>query len=355
MNRVENVVRALEEESLDAIVLYNDKNRLYLTGFHSTAGAVLITKDEAFFITDMRYIEAANDIITGYTVRMSTGTRRDRDIIAEIISQRGIKKVGFEEEQISFSEFNKLSEAFGAELVAAEGIISKLRASKDEEEVECIKRAQRITEEVFYEMLTFIEPGMTERQVAAEIVYRQLQGGADAMSFDPIVVSGVRSSMPHGVPTDNKIQRGDFVTMDFGCVKDGYCSDMTRTIAVGGATMEMRGVYNTVLQAQLDGIKAARAGVAGKQIDAAARNTIIEAGYGDYFGHGFGHSIGLEVHEGPNANTIEEREMPLGAVISAEPGIYIPGKFGVRIEDLLWLRENDAVNLTECPKQLVVI
>ena len=355
MSRVENVIKALRESKLDAILLTNEKNRLYLTGFPSTAGAVFITGDEAWFITDMRYIEAARAAITGFTIEMSTNARRESDIIAEIISRRGIKTVGFEEDRLPYADYNKFRELLGAELAPAEPIIKNLRSAKDTDEVECIKKAQRITERAFDEVLGIIKPGMTEREIAAELVYRQLRAGAEAMSFEPIVVAGVRSSMPHGVPTDNEIKPGDFVTLDFGCVKEGYCSDMTRTVAVGGATGEMREIYNIVLRAQLTGIDAARAGVVGREIDAAARNVIESAGYGEYFGHGFGHSLGLEIHESPNANTAEERVMPVGAVISAEPGIYIPGKFGVRIEDLLWLREEGAVNLTECPKELIII
>ncbi|MGI5936914.1 MAG: M24 family metallopeptidase, partial [Oscillospiraceae bacterium] len=199
------------------------------------------------------------------------------------------------------------------------------------------------------------KPGLTEREIAAELTYRMLKYGGEGNSFDPIVVAGKKSSMPHGAPGDEVIQKGDFVTMDFGCVKNGYCSDMTRTVAVGGASGEMRRIYEVVLAAQEAGISAARAGVPGEEIDSAARKVIEEAGYGSYFGHSFGHSLGLEVHETPNAAPKAKAEMPEGAVISAEPGIYIPSKFGVRIEDTLYLTGQGAENITKAPKELIIL
>ena len=182
-----------------------------------------------------------------------------------------------------------------------------------------------------------------------------LAGGAENMSFDPIVASGPNGSMPHAVPTDRKIQEGDFVTMDFGCIYQGYCSDMTRTVAVGHVTEEMEKVYHTVLQAQLAGIAAAKAGATGHDVDAAARKVIEDAGYGPYFGHSFGHSVGVEIHEGPNATPSNDKPLPAGAVISAEPGIYLPGKFGVRIEDVMHLTADGAEILTRSPKNLIIL
>ena len=196
---------------------------------------------------------------------------------------------------------------------------------------------------------------MTEREVAAELVYRMLRHGSEGNSFDPIVVTGSKTSMPHGVPGDKVIQAGDFVTMDFGCLKDGYCSDMTRTVAVGSATEEMRNVYAVVLKAQLAGIAAARAGVLGKDIDAASRKVIADAGYGEYFGHGFGHCLGLDIHEPPFAGPRGEAPLPAGALSSAEPGIYLPGRFGVRIEDVMIIRADHAEVITKAPKDELII
>ena len=194
-----------------------------------------------------------------------------------------------------------------------------------------------------------------EKRVAAEITYRLLLHGAQGNSFDPIVVGGANSSMPHGVPGDYVLQKGDFLTMDFGCLLEGYCSDMTRTIAVGEPTEEMRRVYNIVLQAQEAGIAAYHAGVKGCEVDAAARKVISDAGYGEYFGHSFGHSLGLDIHESPNAAPSEQRSLPAGAALSAEPGIYLPGKFGVRIEDVCIVTEDGCENITHSPKELIVL
>ena len=212
-----------------------------------------------------------------------------------------------------------------------------------------------LAEKALEEVLPLLKPGAVEREIAAEITYRMRLHGAEGNSFDPIVVTGAKSSMPHGVPGDERIAAGDFVTMDFGCVKDGYCSDMTRTVAVGNATDEMKNVYATVLAAQEAGIAAARPGVTGAQIHGAAAKVISDAGYGAYFGHGFGHGVGLDIHEQPNASPANEKPMPEGAVISAEPGIYLPGKFGVRIEDVLYLSGEGCVDITKAPKDLLIL
>ena len=216
-------------------------------------------------------------------------------------------------------------------------------------------RAQRISEAALAETLPLIKPGMTEKEVAAELVYRMLRHGSEGNSFDPIVVTGKKTSMPHGVPGDEVIREGDFVTMDFGSLSGGYCSDMTRTVAVGSATEEMKNIYAIVLKAQLAGIAAARAGIPGKVIDGAARKVIEDAGYGPYFGHGFGHSLGLDIHEAPNANPRGEALMAENDVCSAEPGIYLPGRFGVRIEDVMHLTKDGAEVLTKSPKELIIL
>ena len=218
-----------------------------------------------------------------------------------------------------------------------------------------MRKAQSIADEAFAEVLPRIQVGMSELELQAELIYCLYKNGAHGLSFDPIVVSGPNSSMPHGVAGERKIQTGDFITMDFGVLYNGYCSDMTRTVAVGFATEEMEKVYNTVLQAQLAGLAITKAGVPGKDIDAAARKVITDAGYGEYFGHGYGHSLGLEIHEGPNPNARNAEPMPAGAVASAEPGIYLPGKFGVRIEDSVIYTDDGYENLCTSPKNLIII
>ena len=215
--------------------------------------------------------------------------------------------------------------------------------------------AQRITDKAFSEVCGRVREGMTEKELAAELIYCLYKNGGEGLSFDPIVVSGPNTSMPHGVPGDRKLQKGDFITMDFGVLYQGYCSDMTRTVALGYATDEMRRVYDTVLKAQLAGIAASRAGVTGKEVDTAARDVITAAGYGEYFGHSYGHSLGLEIHEAPNCAQRCPQPIPAGAVCSAEPGIYLPGKFGVRIEDVMHLTADGAEILTRSPKNLIIL
>ncbi len=240
-------------------------------------------------------------------------------------------------------------------LTPAQKLLDDLRASKDQEELAYMRRAQEITDEAFKAILNFIRPGMTEREIAARLVYELLSRGGEKVSFDPIVAAGPNGSRPHAVPGDQVVDTGMFITMDFGCEVEGYCSDMTRTVALGQPTEEMEAVYNAVLAAQKAGINAARAGVAGREIDAAARRVLQKAGYGEYFSHGFGHSLGVDIHESPNASSRETRLMPVGAVISAEPGVYIPGRFGVRIEDVLILNETGCEDITRSPKDLIVL
>ena len=243
----------------------------------------------------------------------------------------------------------------GLTLQPAGDLMSELRASKDEDELHSMIAAQRISEKALEDTLQIIRPGMTEKEVAAELVYCMLKYGSEGNSFDPIVVTGKNTSLPHGVPGDAVLQPGDFVTMDFGSLKDGYCSDMTRTVAVCSATDEMKNVYDTVLRAQLAGIAAARSGILGKEIDQASRKVINDAGFGEDFGHGFGHCLGLDIHEPPFANPRGDVLMPENSVSSAEPGIYLPGRFGVRIEDVMILRPQGSEVITLAPKKELIL
>ena len=266
-----------------------------------------------------------------------------------------VQKLGFEDAYMTVADYRHYSEKLHCELVPATELLISLRQSKDAEEVERMIAAQRIAEGALDQILKEIKPGVTEKEIAARLQYLMLAGGAENMSFDPIVASGPNGSMPHAVPTDRKIQEGDFVTMDFGCIYQGYCSDMTRTVALGHVTEEMEKVYHTVLQAQLAGIAAAKAGATGHDVDAAARKVIEDAGYGPYFGHSFGHSVGVEIHEAPNATPANNNPLPLGAAVSAEPGIYLPGRFGVRIEDVLVLQEGGCMDITLAKKDLTIL
>ena len=354
MNHLKQSAARLPEYGLDAMLLNSEPGEYYAVGFHGE-GNVVVTAQGCFYFTDSRYIEAANHLITGAEIAMTGRSRNYRAMVQEVVDRCRIRKLGFEEGYLSVADYNLWKEGLTAELVPAQKLVNSLRAAKDDGEIALMTKAQEITDRAFSEILKFIQPGMTEQEIAAKLQYDMLRFGAEKMSFDPIVVSGPNDSLPHGIPSAKQVQQGEFITMDFGCKYGGYCSDMTRTVALGEPTGEMRKVYQTVLEAQLAGIAVTKAGVPGKSIDAAARKVIEDAGYGESFGHGYGHSLGLEIHESPNANTREETLLPVGAVVSAEPGIYLPGKFGVRIEDVTVLTADGCMVLTKSPKELIIL
>ena len=351
MSNVKKIQSALGD--LPALVMTDAVSIRYACGFHIDDGAAVISRDGAWVVTDSRYVEAASAAIRDMRVLCTAPGRGVNVILGEIFAQNGLEKAGALPDRLTYAEWGRVEKAVGVPLVSAGDILKDLRARKDQTEVDSIVAAQRIAEKALEEVLGLIRPGMTEKQIAAELVYRMYKYGGEGNSFDPIVVAGAKSSMPHGVPGDNVVRDGDFVTMDFGTLYNGYCSDMTRTVAVGHVTDEMRKVYDTVLEAQLAGIAAAAPGVVGRSIHDAAAKVIAGAGYGEYFGHGFGHGLGLEIHESPGAAGPDV--LPEGAVISAEPGIYLPGRFGVRIEDMLWLHDGGAENLTKAPKDLIIL
>ena len=356
MNNIERIRRELERRGLDAVLVTDEKNQRYAAGFPFTDGAVLVARTGAWLITDSRYIEAAEAAVDGcVSVRLFDREHPLRERVREALAESGAQRLAAEDQRLSHAGFLMWEKTLGLTLLPAGDLFQTLRAVKSEEELASMTEAQRISEAALEEVLHLIRPGMTEREVAAELVYRMLRHGSEGNSFDPIVVTGSKTSLPHGVPGDKVIEKGDFLTMDFGSLKNGYCSDMTRTVAVGSATDEMKNVYDVVLRAQLAGIKAARAGVLGKDIDQASRKVIADAGFGPYFGHGFGHCLGLEIHEPPFASPKGNVPLPAGSVSSAEPGIYLPGRFGVRIEDVMILRETGAELITRAPKELIIL
>lgn len=355
MSNIKKIRSSIIQEGLPALLLTNRADRQYATGFASSFGYALILTDGAYFITDTRYIEAAAERIKDATVLQTTKDKDAPAMLREILNGRNIKTVGVQEDSLSYSSYLRLEEELGVKFAPGQKITLELRKSKEKYEMDFIVAAQRIAEKALDHVLGFIKEGLTEKEVAAELEYRMARNGAEGIAFETICVSGENSSRPHGTPGGRKLRRGDFITMDFGCRVGGYCSDMTRTVALGSATDEMRRVYATVLEAQLAGIAALRPGIEGKLVDKAARDVIEKAGYGEYFGHGLGHSVGLDIHEDPNTNTRETSLLPAGAVITSEPGIYLPGRFGVRIEDMLLLTENGAENLTLAPKNLIIL
>ena len=304
MNHFQKIAAQLESHGLDAVLLTGEANRFYGSGFHSsgTDGVALVTRKRAYYFTDSRYTEAAARYVQGAELREVGHGRGYAALIQEVIGEEQLRRIGFEDAYMTVQDYERYRKALPCDLVPATELLWELRMVKDEEELEAMVAAQRIAERALTDILEEIRPGVTEKEIAARLQYLMLHYGASDMSFDPIVVSGPNGSLPHGVPSEKAIQRGEFVTMDFGCIYRGYCSDMTRTVAVGFATEEMRTVYNTVLSAQKAGIVAAKAGVTGREVDGAARAVIDAAGYGDYFGHSFGHGVGVEIHEAPNAS-----------------------------------------------------
>ena len=353
MNHLEHIAAHLD--GLDAMLLTSEANCYYATGFMGE-GIALVTRRGSWYFTDSRYTEAADKAIGNAAVIREVSREKPFSVlINEALAEAGAEKAGFEEQRMTVAEHAVYSEKLHCTLTPASALMTELRGSKDEEELSCMTAAQRIAEGALEQILKEIRPGMTEKEIAARLNYLMVSAGAEKTAFDTIVASGPNGSMPHAVPGMLQVREGDFITMDFGCVYKGYCSDMTRTVALGRPSDEMRNVYDIVLQAQLAGIAAAKAGVTGAVIDGAARKVIQDAGYGVYFGHSFGHSLGIDIHEAPNAAPGNDKPMPDGAVVSAEPGIYLPGKFGVRIEDVMILRPDGAQVITKAPKALLVL
>ena len=355
MTAMEQLMAALPDEQTAALVTAAHSRR-YLTGFPSSAGMVLITREKAYFLTDSRYSEAAARIITTAECREYANVS---ETLGELFRRHGIRRVQREAEQTTLAELARWRQMLpGIEWVTGGELdrrLTALRLVKTPQELEKLRQAQQLTESGFSHILSFIRAGRTEREIALELEFFIRRQGAEGVSFDFIVVSGANSSLPHGVPTDKKVEPGDFVTMDFGCLYHGYCSDMTRTIALGYVSEKMDKVYHTVLEAQLAGIAATKAGVTGKAMDAAARKVIDDAGFVGCFGHSYGHSLGLLIHEAPNASMRNDKPMPAGAVVSAEPGIYIPDEFGVRIEDVTVITDTGCEILTKSPKNLIIL
>ena len=354
MNNIMRIRHSLEEYKLNALLVINPANRFFATGFQSSAGVLLVTERDAWFFTDSRYIEAAEGAIRDAKVVQVSHEAEYFDRIKSALAEDGITEVGFEESHVTYSGYLDLKKELKVRLRPARKLLEGLRSVKSAADLVSIKKAQRVAEKSFNEILPIISTDITEKELAAELLFRFLKNGADDKSFDVIVVSGPNSSMPHGVPGNEKLCEG-FLTIDFGVRLCGWCSDTTRTLCVGRPDDEMVRVYDTVLAAQEAGIGAVRAGVSGRAVDAAARSVIDAAGYGEYFRHGFGHGVGLEVHEVPVASRSSKDILPLGSVISAEPGIYLPGRYGVRIEDVLYVTETGCENITDLTKKLIVI
>lgn len=353
MTRLEKLRERMTEQKIDALLVTSPYNLRYLSNFTGTTGLSIITLKKAYFVTDFRYTEQAAEQAPDFQIVQNTGPIYAE--AAKIAEADSISTLGFEADFISFSTFELLEELIPSELIPVSGMIERLREVKDKHEINTIKKACSISDAAFDFILGKIRPGMTEIEAANLLDFHMRGLGAAGVSFDTIVASGVRSAMPHGVASNKEIEKGDFVTFDFGCYYDGYVSDMTRTIAVGEPDKKLKEIYAITLEAQLKVIDAAKPGITGAELDAVAREHISSYGYAEAFGHSTGHGIGLEIHEGPNVSKLSAQEFVPGNVITDEPGIYLPGVGGVRIEDDLVITETGAEVIVHSPKELIIV
>ncbi len=334
-------------KNCDAVLMTSPHNMRYFSGFSGGEGAVLVTSNEKTVYTDSRYTEAAQLEAKAFNVVETNNW---------LCELKGFASIIFEDEEVSAADYEKLKKALPkTKLISGSAELKKLRMVKTEAELEKIAEAEALACRAFGNILGIIKPGLCEFELAAELEYYMKKNGGEGTSFETIAISGARTSLPHGVPTNKKIQMGDFVTMDFGCKIGGYCADMTRTVVVGKASEEQRKIYNIVKTAQQAALDFIREGVTGKAADAAARKIIEDAGYGEYFRHSLGHGVGLLVHELPNLSPKSEIELKTNMVVSCEPGIYIPDFGGVRIEDLVIVKADGNINLTPATKELIEI
>ena len=339
-------------KNVDGALIVSSENRRYFTGFDSSDGFLFATRKGSVFLTDSRYIEAAENSIKCCAVEEQTAK------LGEYAARFDCHALSVEADRLTVSQLKVLRKALnGVRLttVGTDNLIDSFRAIKNEIETENICKAQRIAEAAFEHILGYIKVGVTEKEIALELDHYMLSHGAEGLSFETIAVSGANTSKPHGVPTDKKVEFGDFVTMDYGAVVNGYHSDMTRTVAVGTINDEQKKIYNIVLQAQVATLERLKAGLKCSEADSVSRNIIRDAGYGDFFRHSTGHGVGIEIHEKPNLSPKSAATLQSGNVVTVEPGIYIPGNFGVRIEDMALITETGCKNLTKADKKLYVL
>lgn len=354
-SRLEKVRAALAERQLDGLLVEKPENRAYLSGFTGSAGSLLITQEKAYLMTDFRYVEQATAQAPAFEVVQPDSSFYAK--LGELCTGAQARRLGFEADYITVANFRLLGEHLKEqEMVSAAGMVEALRMIKDEGELAIMRRAAAIADEGFAHILGYIKPGVAERDVAIELEYRMKKLGAQGLAFDIIVASGVRSSLPHGRASEKVIESGDLVTVDFGALYQGYCSDMTRTVMVGEPSAKQREIYETVLEAQVRGVAACQAGMTGKQLDEVCRGYIRERGYAEAFGHGTGHGVGRYIHEGPRVNVRGEQDvLKPGMIVTIEPGIYLAGWGGVRIEDMVLVTESGCESFSKSPKHLIVL
>lgn len=353
-----NTVKSVLKNSDEALLITNPKSIGYLCGFFKSEGIMLITLDKAYLFVDFRYIEAANKKSSCCEVVCFKKIAED---LLNVIRKNSVDKLYFEASYITVFRYNSFKTLFnnnGIECDCSDKLDRALinsRIIKDETEIQKIQTAQTITEKSYNEVLNYLKPGVTEKEISARLEYFMKLNGAEDISFDLITITGKKTSLPHGVPEDDIVNKGDFFTFDIGAVFEGYHSDTTRTVAIGSATDKMQEIYSVVLKAQLESLDKIKSGVLCSEIDKIARNIIKEAGYGEYFGHSTGHGVGLDIHEAPNVSPKNNVMLKTGMIITDEPGIYLPNKFGVRIEDMVCVTDTGCKNFVSLPKELIIV
>ncbi|MDO5022620.1 MAG: aminopeptidase P family protein [Eubacteriales bacterium] len=353
MHRTEQLKKLISLQQGEAIIIHKPSNMFYISGFKGE-GLLYISNAKAAVVTDFRYVEQAEKESPKWSVEsISAGV--DHIKLASML-ESGIKKLYIEDDFVTLRQFKRLEASFkGAEFVSLNQAPEKMRAIKDEKEIAIIKKACAISCEAFDYMLKFVAEGKTEREIALALDFKMYELGAEDVSFSTIAASGANGSLPHAVPSDRVLGQGDFITLDFGAKYAGYCSDMTRTLAVGEPSEKLREIYNIVLQAQEACQKELRPGKSCKEVDGLARKIIGDAGYGEYFGHGLGHAVGIDIHEEPRLSQTSEATLQPGHVVTVEPGIYLPSIGGVRIENTCLITEDGFESLITSPKELIIL
>lgn len=353
-NRLQKLRNLLGLEDTGAVLITKRVNYMYMSGFTGTSAIVYISKNRAVLLTDFRYVEQATSQAVNFEIIQYSGSAYNN--LNQLINSDGIQTIYFEDRDLTYFEYDEYTAKLNTKDFAPIGkTMDKLRRIKDGSEITTIKEAVDIADKVFLHILPFIKPGVTEIELAAEMEHHMRRLGATGPSFDTIIASGQRASMPHGVASEKKIEAGDVITMDFGALYKGYCSDITRTVFLGNPDKELTRIYEIVLNANLKGLEAVKSGVTGRDVDAVARQYIADEGFGDNFGHGLGHGVGLEIHEEPSLSMREDMVLQDGMVVTVEPGIYVPGLGGVRIEDMVVVNGAKADILTKASKELLVL
>ncbi|WP_317985505.1 M24 family metallopeptidase [Planococcus chinensis] len=351
--KLQKLRKEMEQQQIEAMLITSQYNLRYITDFTGTAGLALVTPHKAYFITDFRYTEQAGEQVKEFDVVQAKTNLLEE--AAELAKNLAVKSLAFEKDYVTYAAFQDYQAKIDAELKPVSGLIEKIRMIKTPEEVSILKAAAKIADDAFEHICKFIKVGQTELEISNELEFFMRKQGATSSSFDTIVASGLRSALPHGVATEKKIESGDFITLDYGALYNGYISDITRTVAVGEPSEKLKEIYQVVLDAQVQAVEKIGPGMTGIEADAIARDYIKSKGYGEAFGHSTGHGIGLEVHEAPGLSFKSQTVLEPGMAVTVEPGIYLPGIGGVRIEDDILITESGNERLTHSTKELRIL